>query len=365
MKLDAREHVAGTRVTIGRRVYYRAGQKRPSRRYAAEFRDAQGVQHCRNLKTTNHRVAHRMAVEIQRQLDRDRLPPAPLRWTMRELIGAYQDWCRSRPLAPTTRAKYDADLNKFRLFCEGAKLSLARQCSETDLHQYRQWLLERRYAPKTIYAALILVKQLFKWAWCQGYLEECPLRRTLIPKATARPQPCFTSDQVDQLIAVAHTDERVAFALMGYMGLRIGEVEQLQWPDLHQEDGVWTMIHIRRGGSQGRPKDRDDRFVPVHPKVAPVLAGLTRSSERVLPSISERLLLARLKSYCRRCGFENPRQFKLHSFRHHFASLCANHHIAQRKVLAWLGHSSSEVLNLYYHLHDEDSREAMAALARG
>jgi len=34
-----------------------------------------------------------------------------------------------------------------------------------------------------------------------------------------------------------------------------------------------------------------------------------------------------------------------------------------RKALAWLGHISSQMLDLYYHLHDEDSRQAMMALA--
>ena len=63
------------------------------------------------------------------------------------------------------------------------------------------------------------------------------------------------------------------------------------------------------------------------------------------------------------CKFEKPDEFKLHSFRHHFASLCANHGVAHRKALAWLGHSSSDMLDLYYHLHDDDSQQAMQALA--
>ena len=37
--------------------------------------------------------------------------------------------------------------------------------------------------------------------------------------------------------------------------------------------------------------------------------------------------------------------------------------MAYRKALAWLGHSSSQMLDLYYHLHDEDSQQAMVALA--
>ena len=37
--------------------------------------------------------------------------------------------------------------------------------------------------------------------------------------------------------------------------------------------------------------------------------------------------------------------------------------MAYRKALAWLGHSSSQMLDLYYRLHDEDSQGAMMALA--
>ena len=64
------------------------------------------------------------------------------------------------------------------------------------------------------------------------------------------------------------------------------------------------------------------------------------------------------------CEFENPNQYKLHSFRHHFASMCANHGVAHRKALAWLGHSNSEMLDLYYHLHDDDSLQTMMELAK-
>ena len=80
-------------------------------------------------------------------------------------------------------------------------------------------------------------------------------------------------------------------------------------------------------------------------------------------NINERTLLMYLKNLCVQCLFANPQQYKLHSFRHFFASMCANHNVAHRKVLAWLGHSSSEMLDLYYHLHDEDSRMTMMALA--
>ena len=47
----------------------------------------------------------------------------------------------------------------------------------------------------------------------------------------------------------------------------------------------------------------------------------------------------------------------------HFASLVANHQVSYKKALAWLGHSDSEMLSIYYHLHDEESERSMRALA--
>ena len=146
--------------------------------------------------------------------------------------------------------------------------------------------------------------------------------------------------------------------------MRIGEVEQLCREDIQIDNNRFTMIHVRQGGSKGTPKDKEERFVPVHPTIAGLLGPAKKNTGRVFKNIAERSLLKRLKELCERCGFENPRQYKLHSFRHHFASLCANHQVAYRKALAWLGHSSSQMLDLYYHLHDEDSQKAMMALAK-
>jgi integrase len=182
-------------------------------------------------------------------------------------------------------------------------------------------------------------------------------------KAKAEPQPCFTNAQVNCLIEKSKGEENLAFALMGYAGLRIGEVEQLQWEDISIKKKKYTMIHIRHGGSNGTTKDKEERFVPVHPKIAELLETVERIKGTIFRNITERKLLNRLKKLCQTCNFEKPREYKLHSFRHHFASLCANHNIAYRKALAWLGHSSSQMLDLYYHLYDEDSQQAMTALA--
>jgi len=363
MKLKDRERVDGTRVTIGHRVYRYRGRPKVSRLYAAEYRNVDGAQVCRSLETSNRAQARRKALEIQHALEMGVERRVDSNVSIERLVESYLAAVKARGVAPKTEWKYRADLGKLKDFCAHKGITLARLFREDDLCRYRAWLFEEGYAGKTVQGAVTVAKQVFKWGWRQRLLRDYALAAVTFPKAKAKPQPCFTSAQVDKLIEVADPEERLAFALMGYAGLRIGEAEALRWEDLHAEGGRYSMIHVRRGGANGRPKDREDRFVPVHPKIDCLLGPVERRPGAVLPGVTERRLLKRLKHLCEVCEFEEAEGFKLHSFRHHFASLCANHHIAYRKALAWLGHSSSQMLDLYYHLHDEDSRQAMMALA--
>jgi len=362
MKLNDRQRVEGTKVTIGHRVCGQGEHEHVGRQYVAEYRNLDGVQVCRSLGTPNKARARRLAVEIQQRLESGVAPIAKETAKIEEVLEAYLEAVTSRSLAPKTEWKYKADLEKLKEYCRQTSLTLASRFTEEELYRYRRWLVEKDYADKTVQGAVVLAKQAFKWAWRRGTLRDYHLARATFPKAKAQPQPCFTTDQVEQLLGKAEGEEKLAIALMAYAGLRIGEVEQLRWEDIRRRDGQAEMIHVRRGGSGGSTKDKDERFVPVHPRIASLLPSTARSGA-VFSSITERCLLKRLKELCTARGWENPRQYKLHSFRHHFASLCANHQVAYRKTLAWLGHSSSQMLDLYYHLHDEDSRQAMLALA--
>ncbi|RIK67108.1 MAG: hypothetical protein DCC65_07770 [Planctomycetota bacterium] len=362
MKLVERERVDGTQITIGRRVHYENGKQRVGRRYAAEYRNADGQQVCETLRTSNRALARRLALEIQQRVEngQDRQPEPMI--DIVTLADRYFESVKNKDVAPKTVIKYEENLDKLKRYATEKGIALARRFSADDLFAFRKWLFDQHYAPKTVDGILVLTKQAFKWAWRQNLTRDYRLAAVSLPKAKASPQPCFTTDQVEALLMTAVGEERLAFAMMAYAGLRIGEVEQIRWEDIRYRDGRPTMLHIRRGGSRGTTKDKDERFVPVHPRIADYLQE-PKKAGMVFSRIRARDLLMRLKSLCGSCGFEKPESFKLHSFRHHFASLCANHHVAYRKALAWLGHSSSDMLDLYYHLHDDDSHHAMLALA--
>ena len=62
----------------------------------------------------------------------------------------------------------------------------------------------------------------------------------------------------------------------------MGELEQLQWADVLLDRGQLGMFHIRHGGSGDTTKDKDERFVPIHPRIRPIIEKLPRRTSRVL-----------------------------------------------------------------------------------
>lgn len=371
MRLIDSERVDGTEVTIGRRVQYRRAEgksiEKVSDSYTAVYKDADGRWRQDGLDSTNRREARRRAIEIQQRVESGRKRPQTDAVEFIPLIDRYETFCVDKGLAPKSLAKYEADLEKLRQFARREKIRTIAQFDAHAFYRFRQSLAGTKhkqgtvYAPKSIYATLTLAKQVCKWAWQQRLVSEYLLVGVSLPTAKARPQPCFTTDQVEMILEASEGNSRVAFAILAFSGMRIGELEQLRWSDVLLNRGKLGMFHIRRGGSGETTKDKDHRFVPVHPRIRPLIDALPRDGELVLPSACERRLLDAIKATCKKLGLGT--KYKLHSFRHHFASLCANHSVAYRKALAWLGHSSSEILDLYYHLHDDESEAAMIALA--
>ena len=167
------------------------------------------------------------------------------------------------------------------------------------------------------------------------------------PKAYGSAKPCLAYP----LGALAASWTVPMFTTLAFTGMRIGELQQLQWEDVDLDSNV---IHVHRGGSGTKPKDKEDRFIPIHSrKLKPVLRLLPQQSELVflMPNrrkVAPKKLLAYLKNLCRQCGFQNPQQYKVHTFRHFFASYCAQQNLSYKYVLEWMGHSSSAILDMCF-----------------
>jgi len=370
MKLLHKEVVAATSPTIyiGKRTYKDKKTKavRVARPYWAEY-FIHGRQYQESLKTSNKAAALRRAYALAERLERGQQSVRDSRRTIDELADAYQIRCEQLGRAPKTIVKYRGQLNRFKQWCQVKGTRKAKKFSPDDLFAYRTYLArECKLSEKSIYNETIVIKQLFKWAARNGYISRNLLAPVRFEKVKSPKQPCFTIHQVELLLVRAESWAAPMFTTLAFTGIRIGELRQLTWDDVDLDHGV---IHIHRGGSGSTPKDKEDRFIPIHHrKLRPTLQALPRTSTLVflMPNgkpVDDKKLRRYLKSLCGQRGFACPWQYKLHTFRHFFASYCAQQNLSYKYVLEWMGHSSSAILDLYFTMNDRHAQAAMNSMS--
>ena len=377
MKLIDRQHAEGTSpaIYIGHREYRKKdGCRYVSRTWYAEW-CILAKHHQQALGTSNKNVAIRKAHDLCRRIENGDPKPKVFKISNEEMVNQYLELKQNEGRSFKTIEKYTFGLNSFKEWATKTG-SLSAVGFESKLFwKFVKWLRDQKKGDKTVYDRAMLIKQTFKWAAAEKLIPENLLAGVRIEEPLATEQPCFTPMQVAILLANADPHEAAIFATMAYLGLRFGEVRDLRWTDILWDQGASGFVVIRRGGSTAnRTKNKKIRRIPLNPNLKPYLVALARTTENIFtarPSkkfpdgggpISERRLLLSLKRLCKRCKFENPTKYKLHTFRHTFASMCARNNISHKYALEWMGHSSSEILDLYYTMFDDVAEAAMKSI---
>ena len=58
----------------------------------------------------------------------------------------------------------------------------------------------------------------------------------------------------------------------------------------------------------------------------------------------------------------DPNQYKLHAFRHAFASMSTRNNISYKHALEWTGHKSPEILDLCYKMYNDVAEQAIRTI---
>jgi integrase len=377
VKLYDRHPVEGTSplVYIGHRPFKnKGGQRKISKTYFYEY-NHEGRKHSGPLKTSNKQAAIKAAWALVQRIERGEGQPVRRRIEWEEFTKEYINLKRNKNRAPKTIEKYELVLGQLATFSQEAGRRDPKDFKASDYWAFNGKMTKDGLEGKTRADRLTIVKQIFKWGHRTAkYLAANPLEGEQIPPAESKPQPCFTPDQVHTLLAKADPHEARIFAVMAYTGMRFGEVRDLEWSDFDFAQGNHGWVIVRRGGSNNMTKGKRSRRIPLNAELRRVLDGMTKGDGRVFfarPSkkfpngdspISERRLLVSLKRLCKRCGFNKPDQYKLHTFRHVFASMLARTHISYKYALSFMGHSSSDILDLYYQMFDKDAETAIGTI---
>ena len=373
MKLVGREVVTGANAqfVLGHQV----SRGKASRNWSIQY-TWRGRQRTQSLKTRIKRLAMQRLHEIDRQLG-DGDPDRPNgEATIADIIDTYMHMLRARGRAVTTIRKYDQIGKTLIAWANEECITRAIDFHEPEFWRFAKMLADMGNTERTRYTKLIFLKQIWKHAQKVKLIPTNELAGIHVDKPVPEQQPCFTPGQVVAILNQADPFHRQVFSFLAYAGLRFGELRDLTWSQIKLDHGTQGVIELRRGGSGDRTKGRRLRRIHIHPKLREVIDQIPSSGpgDRVFEApastrypegggpLKERRLLNTLKRVCRECGFKNPEQYCLHTFRHGFASMCAMANLSHKYALAWMGHRSSDVLDMYIEMYDSVAEEAIAGL---
>lgn len=326
-----------------------------------------GKERVRSLKTAVHKEALKAALKLDERLAEGTLALEGATGLDQGLVDRYLGFLESENRSPRTLKRYRPELERFVKFCnEQQRVREIRSLAQRHLDAYRAQRKTDGCAESTRYHESILVVQFGNYLVRSGWVEKNPFAGHGIVKPRPAPQACFSVAQVEAILVACKEPTRSIYEVLAFTGMRVGEAKHLTWDDVYWDR---NLLHVRP--KEGwETKNHKDRLIPMHDRVRSLLERLPRRHRWILTAgksgkfpngggqISERHLLEKLKRILDRLGIEGC----VHSFRHFFASHCADRGVPPMQLLTWLGHSSLKMLQRYYHQDELESRQAMAKL---
>ena len=351
----------GERVSIflNGRVWYANWQEGPK-------------QQRKSLRTRNHEIARQKARTLEAELS-----GAVLRQTgtvdIAAAVQAYIDWQDSNDRAPKTMLKYRDVLNRFATHCREAGVRPVHAITTQTVDEFGVRRRRDGMAAKTVYTELTIVRQWLNFAVSRRMLAVSPVSGTKLVKPKPTPRDYWRQDKLDAIVDTAKGPYKAAYLLMSETGMRVGEVIHLTHDDLTL-DGPAPVAHIRAkevvaGAKPWRPKNGEERAVPLSPRAVAMLRSLPRRRRWVIDRMNgtaatanqpanDRHILAYLKTVLAKLGLEGTN----HKFRHSFCTIAVLAGVDFFTLRRWVGHVDEEALKIYVHIADEQAQVTMRQL---
>jgi integrase len=319
-----------------------------------------------SLHTTSKKEARRRALLLEADILRGHIHPECKAGGIGSTVEAYRSYLKAEKRAPKTLVKYNKVLDRIQELAGQLRRKTMTGIDLQFIDAYRSQRTESGAAPKTIYNETMIIRQVVNFAKSRRLVLNDPLAGLKLREPKPSPQPCWTQDEVDRILAAACPPYQAAYTILADTGLRVGELKHLTWDDVDYGNNV---LHVRP--KEGwKPKTGDQRAVPMSPRVRSLLERLPQQSTWVLTApasptypngghqVSERRLLKVLKGVLKKLGLRGH----LHTFRHAFISGALTSGIPESVVRAWVGHVDADVIRLYTHIADAASQAAMRRL---
>lgn len=277
--------------------------------------------------------------------------------------------------AVNTRLAYARDLRDFSEWC-GRKSVALMQVSQTDIESYLVDLEASGLAQSTRARRLSAIRQLYRFAFEEGWRTDNPAQRISGPKRAKRLPKTLTQAQVEALLDAARAHGRPGdwlrntclMELLYATGMRVSELVSLP---VAAARGNPQMLLVRGKGGK-------ERMVPLSPPArealiawlarwdetedAARLAKGTQPSKFLFPSRSKTGHLTRhrfylmIKEFAVAAGVPAA-SVTPHTLRHAFATHLLANGADLRAIQTLLGHADVGTTEIYTHVLEERLRD--------
>lgn len=334
-----------------------------------------GRQKHRSLRTRNVKEARRLAKDQAAKLRLGQHDEQGSR--LLRLDHAIEQYLKSLAVAgkdPRTIVHYETNLRQLKWYAAQRGVRHLARLNAELLETFQAELAEpglpmpdkqgqvgsrkpRRNSPKTVLDKLKTVRFLINWCLRRKLIREDPAAGYRLPPRPHSRGVAYAPAEVQAICAAAEQPFRDMFQFLALTGLRISEMLWLTVRDVDLDKRlVWIRTkQIPETGEAWKVlKHGDERVIPLCVQAltivqealtracGPWLFGTADGKRYDYPFLAKQLGQAKQKAGVTKQG-------KFHGFRHAFCSYLANAGVPPFQVMTLMGHTSLDIVLMYYH----------------
>jgi integrase len=294
-----------------------------------------------SLGTSDKQVAEKRRSEFVAEKEREQagiLAPKEMRVAaQRSLSDHIEDFVtdiRARGKAEKYADNIEMRLNRLVAECGW------KTVRDVGADSFAAWRARQKMAPKTLNEYLNAASGLLNWMQRSGRIPANPLKvvgKVEMRGRETRRRRALTLDELRRFLQVSGSRKAVYLTAV-YTGLRRGELEQLEWTDIHLDDVAQPFIEVRASTT----KNHEKATIKLHGDVVAALREERENSdgdERVFTVPKIETFRADLDKASIPYRDEQGRVADFHSLR---VTLCTNLHnagVPERTAMEMMRHS--------------------------
>jgi integrase len=349
----------------------------------------------RSTKTTDRRLAQRLADEWQTASDKARqnqFCETQARLVLNDILARagqprmksetvesfLRRWLASKNNAGTAK-RYASTVQSFLKHLATKKQVDLTGIGHEDILSFIQHREAEGVAPKTISVDVRTLSAAFNFARKLALIVNNPVERALAIRpilVQSSQRNCFSSEQVAELFKSAEGEWKTMILLGYYTGARLSDCANMRWNHVNLTHGTIEFVPQKTRRKNYR------LVVPIHPQLlkhVDHLAAFDKPQEYLCSGLAgtrsggKNGLSTRFKRLMAKAGIDEGsvrgkgiRQFaklSFHSLRHSFNSTMANAGVDQETRMKLTGHSDKAVNSAYTHLDLSKLRFAVEKLS--